>query len=126
MAFPCGDDIERAFQAHDFLAGRDEDSLLDCRFVLSNDARLVQEHRGAAEGWQADSMALRKDRGLQYAGSIDSYGAGLVGQCDGRRTLRQLLDALAAEINTDAASVTPTALANVRRLVEQGFLVPTD
>jgi hypothetical protein len=124
MAFPCGDDVERAFQAQDFLAGRDEASLLDCRFVLSDDARLVQEHRGSAEGWQPDSMLLRKERGLQYDGSIDSYGAALVGQCNGRRPVRELLENLAAEIDTDVTSITPKALANIRRLVEQGFLVP--
>jgi hypothetical protein len=126
MAFPCGDDIERAFQAHDFLAGRDEGSLLDCRFHLSEDARLVQELRGSAEGWQPDSMLLRKDRGLQYDGSIDSYGAALVGQCDGTRKLLELLVALADEIDTDVASITPKALANVRHLVEQGFLIPAN
>ena len=43
---------------------------------------------------------------------------------DGRLPLRDWLGQLAATLNADPAAFTPTALAIIRRLIGQGFLLP--
>jgi len=78
----------------------------------------------SADGWQQATNMLRRAEGLQYEGVIDDYGANLVGQFDGQRTLRQVLEALARAADAEPGAVIAGGVPIVRRLAEQGFLVP--
>jgi len=75
-------------------------------------------------GWLPVSGLLRRVEGLAYSGSIDATTAALVAKYDGQRPVRAHLDDLAAALDAPLHAVTPGALAIIRRLVEQGFLLP--
>jgi hypothetical protein len=67
---------------------------------------------------------VRLEQGLRHVTSIDPQGVGLVASCDGRHTLGELLQRLADSSGADVADVAPQALPIVRRLIEQGLLLP--
>jgi hypothetical protein len=53
---------------------------------------------------------------------MDMHIANLLAGCDGRRTLRELIEAVADRVQTDAETVIPACLATVRKLMQAGFL----
>ena len=124
MAYPCGDDVERVFLAQDFLRSTSNEALLDMALAHCPGLHLEQHFEATEAGWSLEGAELRKLLGLQYVGGIDAHGAELIGACNGQRPVRELLTAFAADLGTDVQSVTPGALAVLRRLIEQGFLLP--
>ncbi|MBI4241703.1 MAG: methyltransferase [Candidatus Rokubacteria bacterium] len=122
---PCGDDIELGFALRDFLETvGDEAGLLEIRPRVSPVARLHQRLAPAAGVWESEEMELRREQGLAAAARVDQYVAGLVGRCDGRRTLRDLIHELAVALGRDPNEVAGPMLAIVRRLIEQAILLP--
>jgi hypothetical protein len=67
---------------------------------------------------------LALTQGLAYTGAIDPIGVRLAILCDGRRPLRDVLVDVAASLGIDVAHITPACLGVVRKLIEQGFLLP--
>ncbi|RMF85514.1 MAG: methyltransferase domain-containing protein [Nitrospinota bacterium] len=125
MFGPCGEFVLQQFALHDFLeALPDDQALLDLCLSVSPDVRWEQQCTPAETQWQVDASYLRLSRGFAYAGTIDPYIAGLVIRCNGQRPLRTLLNHLAASLHVDLGTITPACLAVVRRLIEQGFLLP--
>ncbi len=125
IAFPSGDDVERLVKLRTFVNSlRDENHLLDARLKLASNVRLEQVCEAVEGSWREVSRGLRRVGGLEYAGSVDGPSAALLAQFDGHRQLREQLKGLATTLNTDLATLTPPALSVIRRLVEQGFLVP--
>ncbi len=55
---------------------------------------------------------------------MDDYGATLLAGCDGRRRLGELVEVLAAAAGLGFGAAAEQLLPVVRRLVQQGFLVP--
>jgi methylase of polypeptide subunit release factors len=125
IAVPCGEAIRAAFERSVWLAERaDDQRLLAARLRVAGDVRL-REQRVVTDGrWTLHDGELALDEGLRYLGSIDPQGAGLIAGCDGRRPLRDLLQRMADSIGMDLDAIAPQALAIVRRLIEQGFLLP--
>ncbi len=125
MLGPAGDGIESGFEMHDFLdANPNDEQLLGQAFRLSPDARLHQEFAPSEDGWAVVESQLQLARGLAYTGNIDPYVARLLARCDGRRRLVDLIEELAGWVDQDAATITPTCLDIVRRLVLRGLLLP--
>ncbi len=127
IAFPSGDDVERLVELRTYVnLLRDEGDLLDARLKLASNVRLEQVCEAVDGSWQQVSCGLRRLGGLEFRGSVDAPSAALLAKFDGNRPLRDQLKDLAGALNTDLASVTTSAPAIVRRLVEQGFLVPSE
>jgi hypothetical protein len=124
LGFPAGDDVVRLFDRADVLASTDDDALLERRFRLPAEVRLVQECRPGRDEWEVVSALVRRVGGLGYSGSIDPSGARFLVRCDGRRPLRELLAVLASEHGTNVGEVTSASIGIVRRLVERGLLEP--
>ena len=76
------------------------------------------------DGWYADSQLLQQEAGLRWSGGVDSYGATLLAGCDGTRPMGALLSVLASSTGLTDDEAAEQVLPVVRRLVEQGFLVP--
>lgn len=123
---PCGEEIARGFAVRDFLASATDETLLDTRLRLVPDVRLEQEAEPSPEGWRTVASRLRLTRGLAYAGPTDPMRAALVGRCNGQRSLRELVAAVAASLETEFSSIAPACIEVVRRLIERGFLLPRD
>jgi len=108
------------------LTDHDDGSLLEARLRLSPAVRLDQEYEATAEGWQLFSSLVRKQVGLHHVGTIDPFGVQLLGRCDGRKPVRDLLTDLASTLQVDPQGVIASGPGILRRLIEQRFLIPAD
>jgi len=125
VTFPSGDDVAQLVELHTFLHGlRDDRDLLDVRLRLAPNVRFEQTSQAVDGAWTQTSGRLRRVNGLGFAGAADPTTAALVVRYDGQRAVRDHLTELAAAAKMPVASIEPSALAIIRRLVEQGFLVP--
>jgi hypothetical protein len=120
----AGEAILRGFRLRDFLSETSVEALLAIPFQIVPDAVIENRSRSDGQGWKMERTILRHEKGLRYAGNIDIHIAKLIGQCNGRKTMRQLIDELAASLGVDAASIQDSALAALSNLIERGFLLP--
>jgi len=97
---------------------------LDVAWRLREDVRLRQDGERGADGWTVTSQLLHQEAGLRWTGEVDAYGATLLAGCDGTRRLGELVAVLAAAAGLGAGEAAEQVVPVVRRLVEQGFLVP--
>jgi SAM-dependent methyltransferase len=115
-----GDEVVAHFARRDVLAT----DLLDICWRLRDDVRLHQVASRDEDGWLVDSQLLQQTTGLRWSGGTDEHGAALLAACDGTLPLRTLFALLAAGAGITESEAGETGLPVVRRLVEQGFLVP--
>ena len=127
IAFPSGDDVAQLVASRTFLHSlRDENALLDTRFRLAPNVRLEQVSQAVDGSWRQVSGKLHRVGGLEYSGILDGESAAMLARFDGQRPIREYLQHLAAAVNADPATFVPSTLPIIRRLVEQGFLLPPD
>src|SRR5262249_38470217 len=114
---PCGPAVERGFAAADFLQATSADeALLGSRLILAPEVCWEQRLTPTTDGWQARQHQLSVATGLAYRRDVDPRCVSLVDRCRGDKTVREVLADLGLESRE--------ALAVVRGLVEQGFLLP--
>jgi methylase of polypeptide subunit release factors len=121
----AGHHVLRLLENQDQLERSDDDALLDRRLVLADDHRLEQtlvlaDGRGVVRG-----SLLRLAGGLEFKVEVDGVSAHVLSFLDGSRSLREVLEEVAA---TAPQPVAPEALARgmlpgIRRLLELGLLV---
>jgi hypothetical protein len=102
------------------LASADDDVLLSARPVRADD--VVQETYGPPGAADPERIVLRRQRGVRRARSVDTVVAALVGACDGELTTGQIVDALAALLDAEAAVLRADTLPVLRELVAEGWL----
>jgi SAM-dependent methyltransferase len=115
-----GDEVLDHFRRRDALAA----DLLDRCWRLRADVRLHQVASRDDDGWLVESQLLQQSAGLRWSGGTDEHGAALLAACDGTMPLRTLFSLLAAGAGITESEAVESGLPVVRRLVEQGFLVP--
>jgi methylase of polypeptide subunit release factors len=127
IAYPSGDDVALLMELRTFLhALPSEKSFLDARLKLAPNVKLDQICEAAGGAWRAASGRVRRVGGLEFSGALDGASAAALARWDGTRPLRDCLKEMAAALETDLEAFAPKALPLVRRLVEQGFLLPAD
>jgi len=99
---------------------------LDKFLKVAPTVRLEQTSALAAGAWSQTSGRLYRVGGLEYAGALDAQSAAALIQFDGRHPVRECLAQLATTLNVDPAVFMSSALAIIRRLIEQGFLLPVN
>ncbi|MFE1442804.1 methyltransferase [Streptomyces sp. NPDC058739] len=119
---PLGDAVRAHFERLDYLRGRDDAALLEDRFRLA--AEVVQEQVGLPGAEDPEHVVLRQNRGMRRATKVDTVGAGFAGVCDGSLSAGRILDAIAQLIGEDPVLLRDRTPAQIRVLVEQGFLEP--
>jgi methylase of polypeptide subunit release factors len=121
---PLGPHVQEWFARHDFLRETADRDLLAARLVVAPTARL--EHVAApvkdGTGWEMESQRVRLISGLRRSGAVDPVGAAVLAECDGVRTLGQVLDSVATEHGLSPAELRDGGMEAVRALVEEGFL----
>ena len=117
-----GDQIERIFAAEDLLQDLDDQQLLEQRFLFDEHHRLEHQLTVQDGRWVVNGEHLYASEGIPFAGNVDMYIANLLVGCDGRRTLRELIEEVADRMQTDPETVGPACLAAVRKLMQAGFL----
>jgi hypothetical protein len=120
VAATWGDEVLDHFARRDALAT----DLLDICWRLRDDVRLHQVASRDDDGWLVESSVLQQSAGLRWSGGTDDHGAALLAACDGTMPLRTLFALLAAGAGIPESEAVGQGLPVVRRLVEQGFLVP--
>jgi len=124
LAGDAGEQIRRVFAAEDFLESLDGDqALLDCRLALHPDHLLEHKLTAGDDGWISQSLILMPARGIEHHAAIDSHVLAFLSQCNGARTIRELITAIAANDGMDFTAAADAGLPLVRRLLRAGFLV---
>lgn len=126
----AGEQTLRLFAAQDYLQALPDDrELLGRRFRLAEGQRLEQTLVCEGGVSAVETQTLRSDAGFGFRVGVDRYTASLVPHFDGERRLEDVLVRAATEIDLDPGErerFLPAALPVVRRLLELGFLLPTD
>ncbi|MEU0334893.1 class I SAM-dependent methyltransferase [Streptomyces sp. NPDC006193] len=119
---PLGEAIRTHFERLDYLREHDDAALLHSRFKLA--AEVVQEQVGLPGAEDPEHVVLRQHRGMRRATRVDTVGAGFAGVCDGTLSAGRILDAIAQLVGEDPVALRDRTPAQIRLLVEQGFLEP--
>ncbi|MFF4015174.1 methyltransferase [Streptomyces sp. NPDC001843] len=119
---PLGDTIRAHFARLDYLREHDDAALLAAHFKLA--AEVVQEQVGLPGAEDPEHVVLRQHRGMRRATKVDTVGAGFAGVCDGTLSAGRILDAIAQLMGEDPVVLRDRTPAQIRLLVEQGFLEP--
>lgn len=122
----ASDQIERVFAAEDLLdrverAGGERE-LLECRFGLTPDHEVEQTLRAADGRWQPGRSLLKQTEGFAFRGELAESLQALLAALDGRRTLAEAADELAARHHIDPGQVRTAAVEAARGLLRSGFL----
>ena len=124
VATETGDQIQRVFAAEDFLNElTDDDGLLDCRLTLHPDHVIEQRLVAGEEGWVSQSLILVPAKGIEHRAALDPRVLLLLSQCNGTRTVREIISAIGQNDGTDLATAAAAGLPIVRRLLRAGFLI---
>jgi methylase of polypeptide subunit release factors len=119
---PLGDTVRAHFDRLDYLRDNDDAALLEGFFRLT--AEVVQEQVGLPGAEDPEHVVLRQHRGMRRATKVDTVGAGFAGVCDGTLSAGRILDAIARLVGEDPVLLRDRTPAQIRLLVEQGFLEP--
>ncbi|MFD8257670.1 methyltransferase [Streptomyces griseoluteus] len=119
---PLGATIRDHFERVDHLRAHDDAALLEGHFRLA--AEVVQEQVGLPGAEDPEHVVLRQHRGMRRATKVDTIGAGFAGVCDGSLSAGVILDAIAQLVGEDPVVLRDRTPAQIRLLVEQGFLEP--
>ena len=121
---PASHHVERLFEAGDRLAALTSDeALLNECFRAAADHRMQQRLTIADGRYAVEAAEVRLIEGLPFNGTVDAYAIQLLAACDGRRTIGEIAQSIAADAGIDAAAFTAACPAIVRRLAASGFLV---
>ena len=119
----CGEQIERIFAAEDLLQSLGDDHQLLGHSLLFDEHHRLEHELTLEDGrWVVHGEHLYASEGIPFAGNVDMYIANLLAGCDGRRTLRELIVAVASRMQAEPEELMPACLATVRKLLQAGFL----
>ncbi len=119
---PLGDTVRAHFARVDYLREHDDAALLAAHYRLVEE--VVQEQVGLPGAEDPEHVVLRQNRGMRRATKVDTVGAGFAGVCDGTLSAGRILDAIAQLVGEDPVALRDRSPAQIRLLVEQGFLEP--
>ncbi|MFE9098538.1 methyltransferase [Streptomyces sp. NPDC007264] len=119
---PLGEAVRAHFERVAYLREHDDAALLAGHFRLA--AEVVQEQVGLPGAEDPEHVVLRQNRGMRRATRVDTVGAGFAGVCDGTLSAGRILDAIAQLVGEDPVLLRDRTPAQIRLLVEQGFLEP--
>jgi methylase of polypeptide subunit release factors len=120
----CGEQVERIFQAQDYLQ-----QLEDMSHLLSRSLTIVADHqlevalRAQEGGWRTRYAHLKQTKGLEFSTEVDQYVSLIVAKCDGKHPLRDLVEEAAGKMGVRFEELAPECLAVVRNLMQSGFFV---
>jgi hypothetical protein len=119
---PGGAQLERVLAAHDALAGRPDEALLDLGLRPAAPHRLLHALRweGSA-GYELADVRVMLEDDIGVDGPVDPLAVHVLVALDGR-PLGAVVSAVAAERGLDPAQLAAGSLPSLRRLYERGFL----
>ena len=122
---PYGDDVAIILSAREYIDGCSDPVLLQQKLVPSPHLCLFEQSRCNGQIWQPTASELALDHGLKYSYSdVDAILASIPSACNGQRTLKDVLELLAARNNIPTDRLVSKYLSQVRELVRYAFLLP--
>nr|WP_255378106.1 methyltransferase [Quadrisphaera sp. DSM 44207] len=118
---PLGAHVAAVLAARDALAATSDADLLRERLRVAEDVTEERHLRPGAEHPQV--LLLRQGGGFGRVVAASTALAGLVGACDGELAVGQVVAALAALLDVDAAALGAQLLPQVRELLADGLLL---
>jgi len=125
LAQPVGPDVREWFDRQDVLAAHPGAEVLTVPLTVADDVRIDQRWRPGEAG--PLETAVLRETGFRFAGSLDAFGATLLDDLAERGAdvpVGVLVVARAQAEGLDVESVLADSVPVLRRLVEEGFLVP--
>lgn len=119
-----GQDIVMLFDHQNFLLGSSDQELLGARLRLNPASRVQQNYKPSEDGWELTDCEVSRTHGLGFKGRLDTYMLGLMAGCDGQATVGQLIEGMARMLEQPAERITVPAVSILRKLIQQGFLLP--
>ncbi len=123
---PCGAQLERLIDIHDYLQGLPDEALLDRSLRVVAEHHLEQNLQFGADGYMLKDCRLCLDQPLSFEGRIDYASMKVLSRCDGSKRFRDLLLDCAREEELNPEEVFRSSVAMARQLMLMGFLVPGD
>ncbi len=116
--------IQFGFHLRDFSSTVSQEALLGTIFSLSDFVLLKQHLRPSGDGWGMERLVLTLTQGIHYTGNMDGRMIGLLGHCNGKRPLGELIEELAAALKVEPGQITESVLGIIRKLMERGYIIP--
>jgi hypothetical protein len=125
VAGPLGGHLEACLAAQDWLqtVAATDAALADARLRVAPDITEERHYRPGAQ--DPEVILLHQGGGFGRTVQASTALAGLVGACDGELRVGQLVGALAGLLGVATAELASELLPASRRLVADGFLIPT-
>ncbi len=122
---PYGDAVATLFDIRQYLHEISDSALLREKLVAGPEVVRRQESRFRRGTWETTSRELVCGSGLKYRFcGLDPLLERVVSACDGKHTLQQVFQALAAQDQAYARELAARYIAQVRGLAAYGVLVP--
>jgi len=115
--------VDRILASETLLAELDgEAELLACCPRLVAGHRLEQVLHVEDGAWTLRSARVVLDEGISFGGEVDGATIGLLGGCDGKRPLKDLLEELARRLEEPFESMRPVGVRVAMKLMRAGLL----
>ena len=120
---PFGDFLRRVFENHDYLESHSDEELLESCPVVPESTRLQKQFAVSPEGWRLTAVDLQLGDGLPYTIGLQPQVADFVAACNGKRTLREMADEMAAALSIDPARVRQEICGIIRQVADRGIVL---
>ena len=121
---PFGESVLLTFAARDFLQSHASDEqMLAVKPRLSPHTRLEQFFQPSDGGWQSSSLNLRLLKGFPFFVGLQPPVAGFLAGCNGTKSVNELIQDFARQVDAPLERVQTECLGILRRLIERGFLL---
>jgi predicted RNA methylase len=121
---PFGEYVQLGFTAHDFLRSHAaDDQMLPVKPRLAPYCRLEQFFQPGETQWQPTSLNLRLLKGFPFFIGLQAPVAGFLVGCNGNRTIGELIQDFAKQVDAPFEQVQTECLGIIRKLIERGFLL---
>jgi len=121
---PFGESVLLTFSARDFLqAHASDEQMMAVKPQLSPHARLEQFFQPADGRWEPSSLNLRLTRGFPFFVGLQAPVAGFLTGCNGTRSVGELIQDFARQVDAPLEKVQAECVGILRRLIERGFLL---
>ena len=117
--------VRQGFAARDFLqAYREDKDLLGARLRIAPGACLEYQAHWRSGAWEPERMVLRVEGGIPVRVGLDANVRSLIERLERFATLREVIEDLSVDVGLPAQAIETDCLQMLRRLVDQGCLVP--
>lgn len=120
---PIGDVILNGFASLNVARSITDEELIESMPKLAPEARLIEHFRQAGGGWCPALLKLEMALPMPKEMQLDPVVAQFIGQFNGSKSLRELVQILANDVKVDVERVARESLAITRKMMEEGFIV---